>query len=138
MGRPPGFRVPKPARSRGPSRAAAPSENRHREGDCSVGVAGPPRDPSEDDRVQEFGLSGAGVPRHVGGTAGAQPVYPRKPGPVGLGRILFLWGTSGLPRCKRRSLGGGGNIAGSSILDARGGNLEVVRSNASSAGIGCR
>jgi hypothetical protein len=100
MGRPPGFRVPKSARSRGPSRATAPPENRQREGDRSVGVAGPPRDPSEDDRVQGIRAVGSGSAEHVGGTAGAQPVHPRKPGPAGLGRIIFLWGTSGLPRCK--------------------------------------
>jgi hypothetical protein len=42
------------------------------------------------------------------------------------------------PALQKNIMGGGGNIAGSSILGARGGNLEVARSNASSAGIGCR
>lgn len=105
MCRPPGFRdanctlgtrrrrsgVPTPARSRGPSRAAAPPENRRREGDCSVGVFGPPRDTSEEDRVQRTRAVGSGSAEHVGGTAGAQPV-PQKPDPAGSRQDSFLVG----------------------------------------------
>jgi hypothetical protein len=123
MCRPPGFRdanctlgtrrrrsgVPRPARSRGPSRAAAPPENRRREGDCSVGVPGPPRDPSEDDRVQRTRAVGSGSAEHVGGTAGAQPVCPRNRTRQAVGRILFLWATSCLLRCKKK-IGDGASL----------------------------
>jgi hypothetical protein len=65
-------------------------------------------------------------------------VYPGKPVPAGSRQDSFLVGHKRPPALQKKIMGGGGNITGSSILDARGGNLEVVRSNASSAGIGCR